>query len=567
MNDIRNTSARSEIKRYQSDIKRKAKQKADSKAAAAKKATLSRRFDAVQQNRMFADWITSSTTTDSDINDSQPRFLNRARDKAKNSGNLKKFLDMLEKNVVFTGFTLHSKAMDNQGNPDEGDRAAIEKGWKQWGKKGVCTMDGKFSFAQAHRKLVRDRGRDGEYLVREIMGSAEAVGNKFGYAWQIIPIEALDFMYSKRLSNGNVVIMGVELNKWNRPVAYHILKDVPDNPWKRNPSSNNVRERIPADQIIHGFKTAFENQTRGIPEAYAMLTDLHQYESWEEAVLVGKRIMACISAYYETPEEWDDEDLKKFNPPATTEPGSSEVGVGGVKKTLLSPGGPTGQDIQDEQRAWKRDMATALDVAYHTFANDLENVNFSSIRAGVIDERDGWRVRQQDEVDDLLERSFLHWLEMALLNGALTTPQGTKLPASKFDKFAEHEFQGRTWQWVDPLKDAKTNEIMRDNTWKSDQDISIEVSGKEFIDNAVDHQRANTLRSTMGLQEGDLDTLERKIQQIYLGVGRVITTDEARKILNETGADLQIPAPKELKMDTDRFGQPTQETSNAQNQA
>lgn len=37
--------------------------------------------------------------------------------------------------------------------------------------------------------------------------------------------------------------------------------------------------------------------------------------------------------------------------------------------------------------------------------------------------------------------------------------------------------------------------------------------------------------------------LVRKLQQIYLAVGTVITVDEARKILNEDGAGLVIPAP------------------------
>jgi len=43
---------------------------------------------------------------------------------------------------------------------------------------------------------------------------------------------------------------------------------------------------------------------------------------------------------------------------------------------------------------------------------------------------------------------------MALLNGAVTMPNGSALPATKLDKFSAHTWQGRTWEWVDPESDA-----------------------------------------------------------------------------------------------------------------
>lgn len=482
---IRRETAKAAIKRFQQP-KPKVKEE-----------RVSRRFEGAQKTRMFADWLAQRKTTNEDIYDSQPTLLDRGRDKAKNSSGIKKFLDMCEKNIVYTGFMLSSLVTDDNGTPDEVARRAIETAWKEWGKKGTCTIDGMFSFSQAHKKLVRDKARDGEYLVREHYGSAQNVGNKYGYALQIIPVEALDLTYNQRLNNGNVIIMGVELNKWNRPVAYHILKEIPDDPFRRNDGATYERQRIPAEEIIHSFKYDFENQARGIPWAYAIFTDLHQYDNWQEAVVIAKRIAACTSAYYETPDDWDEKDIEAFNPPATTEPGTSEVGKPGVKKQILSTP-QSDEAIQDTQRAFKRDQATGLDIAYHTYANDLENVNFSSIRAGVLDERDGWVMRQEDEKDDFLHRVFMRWLEYALLNGAIMTPNGRSLPAVKYEKFAVHHFQGRRWPWVDPVKDANANVIMRDESWKTDQQITSEMGG-DFIDNTTMHAEANQMRIDKGL--------------------------------------------------------------------
>jgi hypothetical protein len=59
------------------------------------------------------------------------------------------------------------------------------------------------------------------------------------------------------------------------------------------------------------------------------------------------------------------------------------------------------------------------------------------------------------------------------------------------------------------------------------------------------------LQAAGGADKGESkqDTLARTIQQLYLGVGKVITVDEARKLLNQLGAGLEIPAPDELVPD------------------
>ena len=48
--------------------------------------------------------------------------------------------------------------------------------------------------------------------------------------------------------------------------------------------------------------------------------------------------------------------------------------------------------------------------------------------------------------------------------------------------------------------------------------------------------------------ESDLSVAEA-VQKVYLGVGSVLTPDEARKIVNDMGGDLAIPGPIELPAD------------------
>jgi lambda family phage portal protein len=88
-------------------------------------------------------------------------------------------------------------------------------------------------------------------------------------------------------------------------------------------------------------------------------------------------------------------------------------------------------------------------------ASDLEGVNFSSIRAGVLEERDAWMSLQRWFIEHLLTPIYEDWLAMSLLSGAIKLTTGSPLPASKLDKYLPHYWQGRRWQWVDPKKDIE----------------------------------------------------------------------------------------------------------------
>jgi lambda family phage portal protein len=98
-------------------------------------------------------------------------------------------------------------------------------------------------------------------------------------------------------------------------------------------------------------------------------------------------------------------------------------------------------------------IASGWRVAYHSLANDLEGVSFSSIRSGTLEERDRWAADQTWFIGAFLEPMYREWLQLALLSGAITMPNGSALPAAKIQKFSAHEWQGRRWEWVDPKND------------------------------------------------------------------------------------------------------------------
>jgi len=131
-------------------------------------------------------------------------------------------------------------------------------------------------------------------------------------------------------------------------------------------------------------------------------------------------------------------------------------------------------------------------VSYNTLANDLEGVNFSSIRQGVLEDREVWKVLQAWMIDVFNKPIFDDWLRYALLNQQITTERGKPLRLSLIDKYREVRWQPRRWQWVDPLKDASTAKMEEEQGWTSKSEI-IRGKGGDPVEVAKERERDKEL--------------------------------------------------------------------------
>lgn len=138
-------------------------------------------------------------------------------------------------------------------------------------------------------------------------------------------------------------------------------------------------------------------------------------------------------------------------------PGSFESLPAGMDFKPWDPQHPN-QAYDAFVRECLRGVAAGLDVPYHELGQDLASVNFSSIRAGLLDARDTWQLLQQWTIDSLCQPVYAAWLGNAILAGSLNLdPQG--IPQYKDGA----EWHARGWDWVDPLKDVSADVLAIDN--------------------------------------------------------------------------------------------------------
>ena len=99
-------------------------------------------------------------------------------------------------------------------------------------------------------------------------------------------------------------------------------------------------------------------------------------------------------------------------------------------------------------------FASGTGVGYNSLANDYEGVNYTSLRAAALSDRDAYKRLQRVFIQHVKQRVFDRWLDQAVLVGAI--PGLRPMPEEqRIDQLAEVRWQPRRWDWVDPLKDLQ----------------------------------------------------------------------------------------------------------------
>lgn len=408
-----------------------------------------------------------------------------------------RWANLLVENVVGdTGFQLQATNERADGSRDQKVNRELEKGWKRWGRPGVATADGKLSWHGVEKLLLRTWAQDGEMLLRLYRG----FDNGWGFAVEVLDPDQLDEKLNRPATDSqNQIRMGVEVDEWGRPLFYHI--------WRRHPEGirgSNLnppeRQRVPAEDVIHVFDPWRAGQTRGLPPLTPVLFDSEMLSGLEEAELTASRIAAAKMGFFQTnPEYQIDPEVISGESQATLEievaPGSFVEVPAGYEFQAFDPTHPTSA-FGDFHKSILRSIASGMHTSYNPLANDLEGVNFSSLRQAALIERVTFRMIQRWVWEHVHDRVYQAWLSQALLAGQL------ELQSFRARDFDAHEWRPRGWEWVDPVKEVQA-EVIAIRAGLESRTAAAARRGRDLEQIFKEIQRENELAEEMGLE---LDT-------------------------------------------------------------
>lgn len=455
-----------------------------------------RDYDIARVDRLTSSFKAPITTGDAELRYSLATARARSRELERNNDYARKFLSMCEVNVVGkAGFTLQNKAQDPNGKPDKAANDKIEWEWWEFCKKGNCTVDGRLSFLGVQKLFIRSVARDGEFLARKIRGFK----NPWRFALQILEPDVLNEQLNVEAAYGkNKIRMGIEYDEWDRPVAYHLRKKHPGDAYTTLVGANTEYIRVPASDMIHCYIPQRSTQGRGVPWMHTAGRRLNQVGEYEYTEVIAARAGASKMGFYEKKDPAmggfpaADETDAQGNPISHVEAGFIEKLPDGWTFKEFNPDHPTAQ-FGAFIKGSLRGVASGLGVSYNSLANDLEGVNYSSMRIGAIDERDNWKTLHEWMIEDFLNGFFADWLSMTLLTDRLS------LPYAKFDKFNKPEWRGRIFDWVDPEKDIEAELKCVRAKWKTERQVVLERFNMDLEDLYAQIAEEKKLKAKYGI--------------------------------------------------------------------
>ncbi|MDC6176274.1 phage portal protein [Ralstonia solanacearum] len=397
-------------------------------------------------------------------------------------------------NAVGTGIKPQSLSTDDAFKAD------VQALWRDWTEEADAA--GQTDFYGLQALACRAMLEGGECLIR-LRPRRPEDGLSVPLQLQLLEAEHLPMTLNVDLPSGNVVRSGIEFDGLGRRVAYHLYRSHPDDgrlaPMSGQGGLDTVR--VDASEVIHLFRVLRPGQIRGEPWLSRALVKLNELDQYDDAELVRKKTAAMFAGFV-TRQSPEDNLMGEGLPDEAgisllgLEPGTLQILEPGEDIKFSDPadvGGSYGEFLRTQFRA----VAAALGITYEQLTGDLTGVNYSSIRAGLLEFRRRCEMVQHSVlVHQMCRPVWAAWMKQAVLSGALIAPGFARGGAARRRQYLQAKWIPQGWQWVDPEKEFKAMLLaIRAGLMSRSEAISTFGYDAEDIDReiAADNARADAL--------------------------------------------------------------------------
>ena len=417
-----------------------------------------RMFDSAATTNLNIDFPVSITSANAEILVSIMASRSRARRLERDNPYASGIITTFQNNVVGDDpFRLEMKVgkLDSTGAfvEESATNQLIEQAWKEAALPENCTVRRDTSRLELYHQAIAAVIRDGGLIGRHFRGFPK---NKFGYAIEAIESDRLDHYWNRpAIGTANEIQFSIEMDEYHAPVAYWLLTRHPGDvfAWSNSPK---YRERVPAEDVIAFFAMRSRaGQYVGMSRFSSVIQRLHRLDQYDVAEMTAAIVAACQMGFFTKTATTDqyvgDREEDDGEKSMKAEPGQFNELPEGYDVTAFDPKHPV-EAYPNFTKQNLRSVATGAGLAYHTLANDLEGVNFSSGRLGENAQRDEFKKLQKHMIYSFVRPHFNEWLKYAILSGSL------KLPPSRIEEFqAAAHFHAKRWPYVNPLQDVQAD--------------------------------------------------------------------------------------------------------------
>lgn len=442
--------------------------------------TKKRKYEGAAKGRRTAGWITGWGDANAAIGKDLPTLRERSRDLRRNNAYINRAISLVTNNVVGKG------VMTQFENDD------INNLWKDWAHTTAIDYDGKHNIKGLQRIVMDAIAESGEVLIRRRV----VAGLTFPFQYQILESDFLDqtIYNTKKQSDDNFVIQGVEFDANGKIVGYHVYQS---HPGSIDRPINSLKSNfIPASEMLHIYRKDRPGQVRGVPWPSPIMIKIKDLSDFEDAQLMRQKIAACFTAFvHDISADVDCDDDSEEALGSKIEPALIEHLPPGKTITFASP--PGVENYKEFTSQQIRAVAIGMGLSYESLSGDLSEVNFSSARMGWLEMGRNIDVWREDLIImQMLTRMVTDFKTMLSLTGTdASREKATHIPPKR--------------EMIDPTKEipASIDAIRAGLSSRSDEIASL---GKDPEDVYKKQQKDNEKADEAGLV---LDSDPRKTDQ------------------------------------------------------
>ena len=422
---------------------------------------------------------------------SRDLIRHRARDLERNADYMESTVQALERNVVGDGISLDCDIDD----PDL--ETEIETCWRTWCHPENCDITGRSSFSEILKMAVRRMMVDGGILVIAVYDKK----SPYPLRLQIKEVDELDDTLS--ICGENRVAGGIEVNRCNRPVAYH-FKDY------GLYAETGKSIRIPADRVIYLNRIKRPTQIREVSGFANILNRLKDTNQFIDAVTVKERILACYAIF-----------IKKVNHAVNSFGRENHDPKTGAKPKTLAPGmvveldpgdeiqvaNPSGQssDAKGIVTILLRAVSSALGLSYEAVSRDMSQSTYSSSRQNLIEDHRTYKEWQNYLQEHLCRQVYKWWMTSCVLAGTLHIPDFWQ----DEEKYTASNWVAPGMSWIDPVKEVNASRIALETNQTTLQEIAAE-HGKDWKQILLQRAKEKEFMREIGLEDDDDESKPNK---------------------------------------------------------
>lgn len=320
------------------------------------------------------------------------------------------------------------------------------------------------------------------------------------------------YLYATNPDNGNRIFNGVEVDKNNRVVAYHICNTYPNSSlyakkeWKRVKAFG---DRTGAPGVLMIFETERAEQYRGVPYLAPVIESLKQLTRYSEAEMMAAVINGIFTVF------------------VTSENGTSEFGFTGVVDeedrvsdddinyeigpglvNVLNPGEKI--DIADAKRpssnfdafvtSLAKYVGAALEIPVEVLMKSFMS-SYSASRAALLEAWKAFRMKRAWIAADFCQPVYELFLSEAIAKGRLHAP-GFFLDPLIRAAYCGAQWNGPAQGMVDPVKEVSAAEKRIEIGISTRQRETTELLGGDFESNVAQLAREKQIMQAAGLSSG-----------------------------------------------------------------